>query len=420
MSHEVTRNDASDVRRRIRVRAASCDCAVCSIFLRHGHARPESDERREEMRAKEGKSERKGERGSVLAVATMGMLALLLAVGLGVDISRLYLTKTELQNAADASALAGASGLNGASSGITKATDRAVLAMNSYAFNKTGVAFPRANVLFAVNLDGPYMSEGSAAASAKNIRFVQVTTPDLPASITFAGSVLGSSRNLNAGATAGLSVPINVFCNFIPLSVIDYDVPMMPGNVYTIRAGTSNSPSPGNYQILAVAGPGGADVEFGLGSGVDACAEAGATYAVDTKTGLTAGKVRKGINSRFDDYQGSQLDPVSYPPDTNIKENIDYAAYRDGASVQTPSHTGVYGRRLVIIPIVKLAEYDQGRNTVTFNRFGVFFLKNKVSEGNGGDIQAEYVKDIVIAGKGGYDPNGGAANNLLAIPVLYK
>jgi hypothetical protein len=264
------------------------------------------------------------------------------------------------------------------------------------------------------------MSEGSAAASPKNIRFVQVQTPTSPVGVTFAGSILGDKRNLSATATAGLSVPINVFCNFIPLSVIDYDVPMMPGNTYTIRGGTGSSPSPGNYQILAVAGPGGSNVEFGIGGGVDACAEAGSVYAVDTKTGITAGKVRTGINSRFDDYGGSQLDPALYPPDTNIKENITYAQYRDGTSTQSPTHTGVPGRRLVIIPLVKLNEYDQGNNTVKFDRFGVFFLRTKVGSGNGGDVQAEYVNDIIIAGKGGYDPNGGAANNLLAIPVLYK
>jgi Flp pilus assembly protein TadG len=366
------------------------------------------------------KMKRDGERGSVLATATLGMLALLLAVGLGVDISRLYLTKTELQNAVDASALAGASALNGSSSGITKAADRAVQTMNSYAFNKTGVTIPRSNVLFAVNLDGPYMSEGDAASSAKNIRFVQVTTQDSPVGVTFSGAILGDKRNLSATATAGLSVPINVICDFIPLSVIDYDVPMMPGNIYTMRGGTGSSPSPGNYQILAVAGSGGSDVEFGIGGGVDACAEAGATYAIDTKTGITAGKVRTGINARFDDYGGSQLDPTAYPPDTNVKEDITYAQYRDGTATQSPTHTGVAGRRIVIIPIVKLSEYDQGRNTVKFNRFGVFFLKNKVSNGNGGDLQAEYISDIVIAGRGGYDPNGAAANNLLAIPVLYK
>lgn len=372
------------------------------------------------MRAKEGKPERKGERGSVLAVATLGMLAMLLAVGLGVDISRLYLTKTELQNAADASALAGASALNGSSSGITKATDRAVQAMNSYAFNKTNVTFPRGNVLFAVNLDGPYMSEGAAGASAKNVRFVQVMTPDLPASITFAGSVLGNSRNMNATATAGLSVPINVFCNWIPLSVIDYDIPMMPGNTYVIRAGPGNKVSPGNYQILAVAGRGGKDVREGLASGVDECAEPGATYEIDTKPGVSSGPVRQGINTRFDDYGGGQVDPVNHPPDTNIKENITYAQYRDGTATQSPSHTGVPGRRIVIIPIIKEAEFDQGRNTVKFNRFGQFFLRNKVGNGNGGDIEAEYISDIVVVGKGGYNPNGGTANNLMAIPVLYK
>src|SRR5262245_3900303 len=101
----------------------------------------------------------KGQRGSILATSAIGMLAVLLAVGLGIDISRLYLSKAELQNAADAAALAGVSGLNGAAPGITEAANRAVQAMNKYDFNKTGVNVPRDNVLFAVNLDGPYMSE---------------------------------------------------------------------------------------------------------------------------------------------------------------------------------------------------------------------------------------------------------------------
>jgi Flp pilus assembly protein TadG len=366
------------------------------------------------------RTKRDGERGSVLAVATLGMLSLLLAVGLGVDISRLYLAKTELQNAADAASLAGASALNGSSSGITKAADRAAETMNNYQFNKTGVVIPRSNVLFAINLDGPYMSEGDASASAKNIRFVRVATPDSSVGVTFTGSVLGDKRNLAATATAGLSVPINVFCNWIPLSVIDYDIPMMPGNVYTIRAAPGNKVSPGNFQILAVAGRGGKDVREGLASGVDECAEAGATYTIDTKPGVSSGPVREGINTRFDDYQGGQVNPTDHPPDTNVKNDITYAQYRDGTATQSPTHTGVPGRRIVIIPIVKLSEYDQGRDTVKFNRFGQFFLRSKVGNGNGGDIEAEYISDIVVVGKGGYDPNGGPTNNLLAVPVLYK
>ena len=68
-------------------------------------------------RSKEQAGTRKRERGSILATSAIGMLSILLAVGLGVDISRFYLTKTELQNAADAAALAGVSGLNGSAAG---------------------------------------------------------------------------------------------------------------------------------------------------------------------------------------------------------------------------------------------------------------------------------------------------------------
>lgn len=362
----------------------------------------------------------KGERGSILAISALGMLTVLLAVGLGVDISRFYLAKTELQNAADAAALAAISALNSAPAGITNATDRAVQTMNNYNFNKQAVSFPRANVLFAKNLNGPYMGEVAAKGDPKDIRFVQVTTPPSPVGVSFAGSVLGSSKNLSATATAGFSVPLNVFCNWLPVSVIDYDIPMVPGQTYTFRSESGGHVSPGNYQILAVAGSGGKDVRVGLASGVDLCAEAGAVYAVDTKPGVTSGPVRVGINTRFDEYGTSQVNPVDLPPDSNIRENITHLQYTNGSPFQAPSHTPVAGRRVVIIPIVKLAEYDPGRNVVKFNRFGLFFLQTKVGNGNGGDLKAEYIDDIGVVGKGGYNPSGGTANNLMATPVLYK
>jgi uncharacterized membrane protein len=47
-----------------------------------------------------------------LVIVTVGMSCMLLAVGLGIDISHSYMIRTELQHAADAAALAGASALN--------------------------------------------------------------------------------------------------------------------------------------------------------------------------------------------------------------------------------------------------------------------------------------------------------------------
>jgi len=380
---------------------------------------------------------KKGERGSILAMSAVGLLAVVLAAGLAVDISHFYLVKAELQNAADASALAAASAINSKPSGIIEGTNRAIRAMNSYEFNNTNIVFTAANVTWSKNLEGGYMSVADAAtpAQAPDIRFAKITTPDSPVGVSFAATVLGGSKNLSATATAGLSVPLNVTCNFIPLSVlIDNDTSLLvPGQTYTIRADTGGSPSPGNYQILAVAGPGGVDVGFGIGAGVDACAKAGEEYAVDTKPGLTAGKVRTGINSRFDDYGGSQLDPLQEPPDTNVKEGItwnDYSKFlgcgRPGAIacnsqyVKAPAHAGVDMRRVVLIPLVKVSEFDQGRNVVKFFRFGAFFLKTKAANGNGGEMQAEYIEDRIAVGEGGYDPTAAAGDPLLAAPVLYK
>ena len=98
------------------------------------------------------KGNRRAERGSILATSALGMLSLLLAVGLGVDISHLYLAKNELQNAADAAALAGASGLDFSPGGIATATNRAVAEMNKYEFDNDQVDFLPEHVRFATNL----------------------------------------------------------------------------------------------------------------------------------------------------------------------------------------------------------------------------------------------------------------------------
>jgi Flp pilus assembly protein TadG len=370
---------------------------------------------------KRSKSETKRERGSVLAMSALGMLAFLLATGMAVDLGHFYLVKSELQNAADAAALAGASALNSGPAGIVKARQRATAAMNSYEFNKTGLAITAADVTFAVNLNGPYVNEATAAApaTAQKIRFVRVKTPQTPVQVFFAAPVLGSKKDLTAEATAGMSVPISSVCDFLPVSVIDYGTPIKPGDTYTFRADTGGGITPGNYQILAVAGAGGQDVRVGLASGVDACAEPGEEYAVDTKPGLTSGPVRVGVNTRFDEY-GSQVNPAQMPPDTNVMENITYAQYVAGTPSQAPSHQGVDGRRVVIIPIVKQNEYDQGRGVVKFNRFGLFFLRTKVGNGNGGELVAEYIDVATVVGRGKVGTGPAAANGFLAKPVIYR
>jgi hypothetical protein len=368
---------------------------------------------------------RHGERGSVLAASALGMLSLILAVGLGVDLTHLYLTKNELQNAADSAALAAASRLDFTSGGISKATTVATESLkNYYQFQNKEVDFLPEHVRFARNLSdfasGADFNQAGASAPgvAPDIKFVKVITPQSPVNIAFASMVLGSSFNIWAEAVAGVSVPLNVYAGYLPAFVVDDEVSqILPGNMYTFRGGPQSSVSPGNYQLLAIDGAGASDDRIGLASGVQNLVGPGGY--VDTKPGISAGPVKSGVNSRFDDYD-SVLDPVNYPPDSNIKENITYAQYLDlNGPKQAPSHPGVDNRRVVLIPIIKISEVDGGRTNVQIDHFGAFFLRSKV-QGNG-DIQAEYIGIGVVVGSGEYDPSG-TTNPGPAIrkPVLYQ
>ncbi|MDQ3754306.1 MAG: hypothetical protein M3371_06190, partial [Acidobacteriota bacterium] len=287
-------------------------------------------------------------------------------------------------------------------------------------------------VLFSRNLNGPYVSASAAKGDARNIRFVQVTLPPSAVSSTFAGSVIGSSINLNATATAGMSVPLNTFCDYIPVTAIDNDPNyFFPGNTYTIRRPPGGAIEPGNYQVLAVDGTGSNLVQQGLANGVRNCVGAG-SY-VRTEPGVNAGPVRQGLNARFGDYGGGGLDPATSPPDENVQEDINYQQYLDAQQArdagrspasgthQSPSRgVGTRNRRVVLLPLIKASEFDNGRDSVRINRFAAFFLQTKVDNGNGGDIKAEYIGVRTVLGRGGYTPGGGPVSPELSIPVIYK
>src|SRR5712691_5955053 len=119
---------------------------------------------------------RSGERGSIMIMTAIFALLLLLMVGLCIDVSRIYMLRAELQNAADAAALTAARELNGGTTGIDDAVTQANAIVNTQGLRaKTGVAV--ATVEFAVNLDdNPYLSAATAKLNAANIRFVKVTT----------------------------------------------------------------------------------------------------------------------------------------------------------------------------------------------------------------------------------------------------
>jgi Flp pilus assembly protein TadG len=297
---------------------------------------------------------RRGERGSVLTYTVLSILFLFLAIGLGVDMSHLYSVKTELQNAADSAALAGASALLLPEEGrIATAVDRAVETLNKNKYNFNNEAFEdittktaqRDLVKFAVNLDGPYVSEATAATMT-NIRFVAVTTPTVPVNVFFSIPILGLTRTMKATATSGLSVNSNVFCNFVPIAVVegtfgggigwldtngdgtrDYEddcnppagapacdpnTKFCPGCKYKMVAGPGawEDTSPGNYQALD-AGDGAHDLKMAIAGGTTNCLTSNddAEFITETEPGRMTGPISKGLNTRFDIYKVSDCPP---------------------------------------------------------------------------------------------------------------
>ena len=119
------------------------------------------------------------QRGAV-AVAFILMIALLLGfVGLGTDVGRLYVSKAELQNAADSCALAAAAALTGANVNQLKAAEDFGIAAATR--NRVGLQAQAVTVVadrdvtFSETLDGDYRTRSGAAGDELAMRFARCT-----------------------------------------------------------------------------------------------------------------------------------------------------------------------------------------------------------------------------------------------------
>ncbi len=398
------------------------------------------------------KSGKKKERGSILAMAAVGAVSLVFAAGLAIDISHFYSVGTDLQNAADAAALAGVSALNHTAAGITRAADRAVATMNSTEFNGATVNINRSDVRFAVNLSefdgtGTGRSEASAQASPQNIRFVRVKVPTTAVTTYFASQILGSTFNIDRSAVAGessTSVGVNTVCNPLPLALIEDDSTSCPNNLEVVGpCGNTTQYTPGCTYNVHLAPPCSADAtqyivldepserctstdnwNKRIALGLD-CITACETLEVNEH--ITASSIRQGVNSRFDSFSGG-LSPSVAPPDLNITNNITYANYKAQSPSTSPTNPGKEDRRIVIFPIVKLSDvhYLDGGETqrVEATKFGVFFLRKRAT-GSGSsvaDIQIEYINESIMVGDGSFSPSGCSSGkaSLVTVPVLYR
>ena len=192
------------------------------------------------------------ERGAIIIFVALGLVVLIGMMGLAIDLGHAYVNKSQLQNIADACAMAGASALNGTAAGITKAqnraTDSGTYLANLKEFNAQSVSIPADAVTYSASLNGPWLDAGGAAGIADTIRFVQVVVPPQQTAVYFAKVVPGipAIMNFGADAVAGQE-PMTQVCGgldpFSPMAIDlnDDNFGYVEGQIYSVRLAPGSS-----------------------------------------------------------------------------------------------------------------------------------------------------------------------------------
>src|SRR6185369_16464663 len=113
------------------------------------------------------------QRGAVAVMTGLLLMLVLIPVsGLVLDLGHLYIVKTELQNMADAAALAGGKDLDNSDTGLNKAVASgiAIALKNRYDFGST-LTLNANNFRFAATPDGPWYTLAQSLGNATGRTF---------------------------------------------------------------------------------------------------------------------------------------------------------------------------------------------------------------------------------------------------------
>ena len=173
------------------------------------------------------------QKGGVAIIVALSLPVLIGMAGLALDLGKLYVTKTELQNAADACALAAAVELDGTASQFTIAESRgiAVGKLNKSFFQSAAVGFAVDDaVRFSTTLNGSYLTKSAAvgAGTPADYKFVEcsVNRADVPNYLMPVLGVLGlnvASTSDVAAAAVASNRPGQLTCA-LPIGLCDTQV----------------------------------------------------------------------------------------------------------------------------------------------------------------------------------------------------
>ena len=300
--------------------------------------------------------------------------------GLVVDLSRLFTLQTELQNAADFSALAGAAELDGKAGAIARArlAAKTALITNTQTFATGGadIVITDPDIRFLTALpptdDDPVTSSLLTTVDAA-ARFIEVTAstrqvayllaPVLAARVGGDGTA-PTSGPASAVAVAGYN---SVVCDFPPLMICNpaeadgnagapFDV--VPGQLIELKTkGGEGHWGPGNFGLLDP--PLG---NQGAGAVVDNLAKTNPvgcySSTVDLRTGAVSNPVSKGINVRWDMYENPGFKKEKNNSEYKPAMNVTKGKYQLGNKFEDYVGSPLNGRPMPFHPCLSAGNCD--------------------------------------------------------------
>lgn len=254
-------------------------------------------------------------RGSITVYTALFLTASISAGTIAIDFGRMAVLRSEMQNSADAAAMAGAVQLGGRAGAQARALDVASNAAVGWSALATGNGdLDIAEVSYLSILEPDLITAtGNADANFIEVTLVpkQITILFQPMLNSLTESASATTQSLSAVATAGIDPFI---CHAPPLMMCDlgevdsgWDLtpPENVGRQVRLKeAQNAGAPmAPGNFGLLSLpdGSSGASAIEAAL-----AAVEPDSCYTLDvtTATGSKTQKVRNGINARFNVASG--------------------------------------------------------------------------------------------------------------------
>lgn len=373
--------------------------------------------------------QRRRQGGGVAITVALTMLVLMGFLAMAIDLGRMYVVKTELQNAADACALAAAFELDGSPDALLRAENAGILvgSRNDIDFQGAPLSIGAADIKFSTALSSPAgdnseyrtRAEGAPADS----RYVMCTTT-LPSLQMTAASVIGIGPQTIRGQAVATLAPSQTSCA-LPMGLCTKG----PAPSFGLNPGDwmqgkfdAGGGSTGSFNWIDFTPPQGGQSELSaMLTGTGTCNTGSGTPV--GQSGVLGNAAAKAWNSRFGiyqngsgnpqpgtappDYSGYSYTPFSWPAQRNALADYlnphrpNHEPYQGNAatglsvgpaySPLTPEQHATYGanRRLAVAPLVNCADWESA-NTVAIQAYACVLMLHPIGSPQD-NVYLEYV-----------------------------